>query len=135
MQNNMKQIISASVLGIWLLFEIKDFVINGGFSNTLAFNLLRIVILIVLLAILVMTNLILSVLPTIFKNIVKIEKSDIDQRIFDLNLRLQEVSIPRLNNNFTPTSTDTPPRRSITPIKKIDLGSARNSFKKNRKTL
>jgi len=40
----MRVIIVMSMLIGWLVAELKEFFTNGGFSNTLAFNLLRILI-------------------------------------------------------------------------------------------
>jgi hypothetical protein len=124
----MKQTIVASILGVWLLFEMKDFFINGGFSNSLAFGLLRICLVMVLLALLLMTNLLLNVLPKLFKSIIKNEKSELDERILEL-ARLNQLSNckPSTNNIESPQGTSTP-RRSITPVK-LDLNTARHNFK------
>ncbi len=124
----MKQTIAASILGVWLLFEIKDFFINGGFSNSLAFGLLRICLVLVLLSLLLMTNLLLTVLPQLFKSMIKHEKSQLDERIVEL-ARLTQLSNskPPVVNLDSPQGTSTP-RRSITPVK-LDLNTARNNFK------
>ena len=129
----MKQIIAASILGVWLIFELKDFFINGGFSNTLAFGLLRICLVIVLLSLLLTANLVLSVLPNIFKGVIRSEKDEIDQKILEITRLAQANKV--VNNIPSPTQSDTQPRNR-TPIKlPLDLNTERSAFKSKRRTL
>jgi hypothetical protein len=55
------KIVYAVLIG-WLVGEIKDFVSNGGFSNILAFNLLRIIGIVFSLVVMVSLSMIASTL-------------------------------------------------------------------------
>jgi hypothetical protein len=131
----MKQIIAASVLGVWLIFELKDFFYNGGFSNTLAFGILRICIVIVMLSLLLTANLVLGVLPNIFKTLIMNEKDQIDQRIMEITRLAQASNKNNISTSPSPTQPGTPPRNR-TPIKQpLDFNTVRKAFKNSRRTL
>jgi len=62
----MRLAVIASSLMVWLMFEIKDFVNNGGFQNMMAFNLLKIVVIGLLLSLIFVLSLFMEVIPQIY---------------------------------------------------------------------
>ena len=62
----MRLAVVASSLMVWLMFEIKDFVNNGGFQNIIAFNLLKIVVIGIMLSLIFVLGLFLEVIPQIY---------------------------------------------------------------------
>jgi hypothetical protein len=130
----MKQIIATTILGVWLLFELRDFFYNGGFSNSVAFGLLRICLVLVLMSLLLTANLIISVLPKIFKSVMKTERHELDQRFIEITRHAQNNfarnNIPNNTEPETQPATPTKPRLP-TPL---NLNAVRSAVKK-RQTL
>lgn len=145
--------IALSVLGVWLLFEIKDFYMNGGFGNSLAFCILRISMIAVLLSILFTTNLVLNILPQLFKTLLSDERATTDRKFLDMNRRIHEYTnitqreqpSPSFNNytNIQPVKNECEQETCpTTPVKlrnktpsKLDLNKIRSEVKIKRQTL
>lgn len=132
----MKQIIASTILGVWLLFELRDFFYNGGFSNSVAFGLLRICLVLVLMSLLLTANLIVTILPKIFKTIMRNERQELDQRFVEITKKAQN-NYGATNNNFAnniePDTQPSTPTRPKLPVP-LNLNAMRSAVKK-RQTL
>lgn len=63
----MKIIISTTMLLVWLVFELKDFFSNGGFSHSLAFGLLKIMFIMASIVIVGLIAIWVNLIPTMIK--------------------------------------------------------------------
>ncbi len=66
----MRFMFGVAVLLVWMIFELKDFFNNGGFHNVIAFNLLKIVIIGIMLALILIMSLFIELLPQVFQEVV-----------------------------------------------------------------
>lgn len=54
-------------LGVWMIFEIRDFYSNGGFNNVMAFNLLKIILIAILMCLIFFMTFMFSFLPRFYQ--------------------------------------------------------------------
>jgi hypothetical protein len=53
---------------VWFVFEIRDFYNNGGFAHAIAFNLLKLILLAISLAMMILIQAMYTVFPLIGNN-------------------------------------------------------------------
>lgn len=66
----MKVEVCMSILTVWLIFELKDFFNNGGFSNPLAMGLLKIFLIFILMTVISLMAFTMKLLPGVFINLI-----------------------------------------------------------------
>ena len=66
----MKVEVCMSILTVWLIFELKDFFNNGGFSNVLAAGLMKIFLILILMTVISLMAFTMKILPGVFINLI-----------------------------------------------------------------
>jgi predicted PurR-regulated permease PerM len=74
----MKMIFALGTLIGWLLYEIKDFFSNGGFGHALAFNLLKIILILIITLIMGILTFAVKYIPIFMKNMLSLGKNQIN---------------------------------------------------------
>lgn len=69
-------IIAITFLVVWFLFELKDFIFNGGFANQLAFSLLKITLISCLTVVLSLFTVTVKWLPRILRRAIGPREDD-----------------------------------------------------------
>src|SRR5690349_5271876 len=74
----MKLVILFTIMLMWLLIEIRDFVQNGGLGHALAFSLLRITLILIAIVIIMMFAIWANIIPLFLKRRRVNEKEKLD---------------------------------------------------------
>jgi len=72
----MKGIFGLALLVVWLVFELKDFMFNGGFSHALAFGLLKIIFILILILALGMVTVTMNIMPIFFNKFISLSQME-----------------------------------------------------------
>jgi hypothetical protein len=121
----MKLIFIVAICIGWLVAEMREFISNGGFNNSLAFNLLRIILAMVIL-----------VCYTLVRIILKLVKSNSENQNFLPSETITETEIQEITVlNESPVKKSQHRNRSKTPERKFSLNKPYLTTSVNKKIL
>ena len=87
-------------LAVWLLFELKDFINNGGFSYPLAFGLLKIFLIILSIISVSFFNFFMNLMPSIIRRSLHLDALHCNRQKYEkrkeTDATLPELSLRRI---------------------------------------
>jgi len=121
----MKVIFIVAICLGWLVAEMREFISNGGFNNSLAFNLLRIILAVVILVCYTLVRIILKLVKSNSQNQNSMPSETITET------EIQEITVI----NESPDKKRLQRNRSKTPERKFSLNKPYLTNSLNKKIL